>query len=365
MRYQLLATLLACTTALASFGANATEVEPYPDAAYNGDYVIEVLPNNVVDHSQPKCMVFDPALGNYGVSTYRWNNNTALCGLGSVAVHAVNKQAVWNITPVKHTDGRKAYVIRSRLNGRCLIRSNNGHDVAASLHMWNATNPALCGWGSQDALIDNGQAAWVLGEPGDEGGNLVTSIGALRHGIAYLSFASTNRGLRAGQTMLAVDHVFRLTRVPENCAHHALQPDIVRVCGVGDFSQPVRVEDSEYLQMRFEPWNATASSTDFYGNWQVYYVAIWPEDAHTYCSRLRTGSFSDWRMPTLVELRAMAAAFSNDELKALGWATGYRGHQTTDTFQDRGHTYFRSVRFFDDSEGREWDENPYPIACIR
>jgi hypothetical protein len=369
MRFQTLATMLACIAAFASLGANATETEPYQDAAYNGGYVIEVLPNNTVDHSQPKCMIFDAAQGAYGVRTHRWTTvPTGLCGLGHVTAHTENKQAVWDIAPVKHTDGRKAYVIRSRVNGQCLIRSNNGQDNSARLFSWNATNPALCGWGNEDALIDNGQAAWVLGDSTVVGENIVSSIGALRNGVAFLSFASNNNGLRAGQTMLAVDHEFRLTRVPENCTNHALQPDIMRVCGVGDFAQPVRVRDSAYLQMRFSPWNATASSENFYGNWNVEYMAIYPNDAHLYCSRLRTGNFSDWRMPTLAELRAMSAAFSNDALKASGWATGYRGHQTTDRFEYRGKTYFYSVRFYNGDVGEEWDAgdaNPYPISCIR
>lgn len=367
MRFQLLATALACTAALASFGAKANETEPYQDAAYNGSYVIEVLPNNTVDHSQPKCMIVDPAQGAYGVRTHRWTSiPTGLCGLGHITAHTENKQAVWDITPVQHTDGRKAYVIRSRFNGQCLIRSNNGQDNTARLFSWNATNPALCGWGNEDALIDNGQAAWVLGDSAVVGENLVSSIGALRNGIAYLSFASNNNGLRAGQTMLAVDHEFRLTRVPETCTSHALQPDIIRVCGVGDFSKPVTVRDSAYLNMDFAPWNATASTDNFYGDWSVHYMAIRDKAAApVYCSRLRTGNFSDWRLPTRAELRKLYAAFPNNKIRDFGWATGYRGHWTSDGYMKGDRYFFYSVRFFDGSEGQEWDANPYPISCIR
>ena len=375
MRFQLLATVLACTAALASFGANASKPALYQDAAYDGGYVIEVLPSHTLDQPNPQCMVFDHALGAYGVRAHRWSNNpTGLCGLGSLEAHAENKQAVWDITPVKHSDGRKAYVIRSRFNGQCLIRGNNGIDASARLFAWNATNPALCGWASEDALIDNEQAAWVFGESPVEGGNLVSGIGALRNGVAHLSFASANAGLRGTQAMLAVDHVFRLTRLPVACTTNSVQPtnarDFVRVCNVGDFSQPVKVSDAAYLDMPFSEWNATASSENFYGDWSVYYMAIYPRDAHTYCSRLRTGGFSDWRMPTLAELRKLYEAFPNNALKAFGWATGYRGHQTTDgytkgdpNYGDKYYVY--SVRFFDGSIGEEWDANPYPISCIR
>src|SRR5262245_21438973 len=121
MRYPLLATVLACTAALASFGAKASNPTPF-----DGGYVIEVLPNNTADHSKPACVVFDPALGDSGIRAHRWNSSaTALCGLGNLTVHATNKQAVWDIAPIQHTDGRKAYTIRSRYNGKCLIRSNN------------------------------------------------------------------------------------------------------------------------------------------------------------------------------------------------------------------------------------------------
>jgi hypothetical protein len=367
MRYQLLATALSCGAAFASFTAKA-QVGPYPDAAYNGGYVIEVLPNTTLDHPNPGCMIFNASQGAYGVGTHRWPN-AGLCGLGNLAAHAADKQAVWDIAPIKHTDGRKAYVIRSRVNGQCLIRSNNGHDVAPRTYMWNHTNPQWCGWGSQDALIDNGQAAWILGDTPNESANenLVAGMSVLRHGPANLTFSSIGTGVRAGQAMVVVDHMFRLTRLPEQCTTNGAvgTNEVVRVCGVGDFSQPVRFESAGYLQLPIYSWSQGPAYWMDFGD-MTEYAVVYQRDASKYCSRLRTGNFSDWRVPTRTELRALVAAFPSNGLRQFGWTTGYRGHQTTERYQRNNNWYFTSVRFYNAEEVEEHENGTsFPISCIR
>jgi hypothetical protein len=215
-------------------------------------------------------------------------------------------------------------------------------------------------------LIENGQAAWIFGESPVDGEPLVAGMSVLRHGPAYLSFASIDTGLRAGQAMVVVDQVFRLTRVPEPCAGNGAvgTNQIVRVCGVGEFSQPLRAQDAAYLQLDFAPWSERATGGIDYGD-GTYYSAFYPADAATHCSRLRTGNFSDWRMPTLVELRALYAAFPDNRLRQFGWTTGYRGHQTSDRFHAGGRWYFRSLHLFDGSVTDESEAEPYPISCIR
>ncbi|MCC8364280.1 hypothetical protein LK996_14485, partial [Lysobacter sp. A6] len=203
MRHPLL-TALACSAAFFSFGANA---KSGIDGTFNGTYVIEALPNNTLDHEKPKCMIFDATQGAYGIRLHR-GTYSGPCGEGHpyVAIAIATPERAWDIAPVKHSDGRTAHVIRNRANGQCLIRSNNGHDVAPRLFMWNASNPQWCGLSSANAVIENGQAAWVFGDSPTESGTLVSSMGVLRNGLGFLSFASRNVGLREDQAMIAVDN---------------------------------------------------------------------------------------------------------------------------------------------------------------
>jgi hypothetical protein len=365
MRFQLLATVLACTAAFATSGANASNPTPF-----DGGYVIEVLPNNTTDHSKPGCVIFDPALADSGIRTHRWGNSAAgLCGLGDLTSHASNKQAVWDITPVKHTDGRSAYVIRSRYNGKCLIRSNNGHNVVPSLYMWNNSNPQWCGFGSADAVIDNGQAAWVFGDtPEGAPETQVSSIAAMRNGLAFLSVASANTGLRSGQMMLSVDHVFRLSCMPETCVQHRHHQIIHNVHHTGNYkySRPVRVMDAAYLDVPHSVWTPTEGM----GNPNEQFVAILPAHAKLYCSRLRTGGFSDWRLPTPDELLPIRRPYNHKDNQLWtnhGWPTGELPYQTS-TYHNHGTLGLTIAGYpLYNNLGGNWYSvnNPYPIACVR
>jgi hypothetical protein len=224
----------------------------------------------------------------------------------------------------------------------------------------------LCGWDSEDALIDNGQAAWVFGASPDDG-NLAYGIAVLRNGLGYLSFASSNATLKESQAMIAVDHVFRFHRVPDPCPINGAvgSKEIIRVCGVGDFAQPVRVENANYLNVIFEAWSAT----DGYGmgDSSKQYMAVWPVDAYMYCYNLRTGSYDDWRLPTLDELRSLYNAFPDNQLLTkFGWTTGYRGHLTGSGYETPdGKRYFYTVVLHDGRVAAMLDTNPFPISCIR
>jgi hypothetical protein len=345
MRFHALVLALAGTTACASFGA----------AAYNGNYVIEVLPNGNYDPPHPKCMVYDAARGAYGVRL----DEGATCGAGFYGPQSAAKQATWTITPVKHTDGREALVLRNAANGQCLIRSNNGFDAMPRLHMWTSANPQWCGFGSANTLIENGQAAWVFGESPIESEELVSSMAVLRHGLGYLSFASNAGNVREGEAIVADTHVFRLKRVIEACStSHALQPDIIRVCGVGDFAQPLRMDEAGYLTVPHQAWYAAPGR----GHTSTAFVAVAGQDAEAYCRELRTGNFTDWRVPAPPHLNALYAAFPDNALYTkFGWSTGDHPHQTS--LQQLGDFY--GISLHNGAAHWYWAVPKYPVACVR
>jgi hypothetical protein len=104
------------------------------------------------------CMI----VGNNGQSAapslYSWVPVDYFCG-----VPAGNTQAAWDIYPVRSSTGQMAHVIKSRANGQCLIRANNGTAGRASFYLWQENaDEQFRGFPSADVLISNGQAAWDL-----------------------------------------------------------------------------------------------------------------------------------------------------------------------------------------------------------
>jgi len=131
-------------------------------------------------------------------SYYRWGGTGGpeTCGLGDAKTLYDNKQAVWRLQSVTSSDGVSAYIIRSRVNNKCLIRSNGGSADTASLHLFVQTaDTTWCGLNDANALIANGQAAWFLHEPvdGSRDGASFTQAGIkqLRTTFAYLGFDAT------------------------------------------------------------------------------------------------------------------------------------------------------------------------------
>lgn len=110
------------------------------------------------------CMIVSNLGRNAVPSLYSWGNDPgAWCGLsGYVDVVLQNAQAVWQVRSIHASNGKHAYVIKSHVNGRCLIRGRNGQASAPSLHLWTGLggDDAYCGFRSADELIANGQAAW-------------------------------------------------------------------------------------------------------------------------------------------------------------------------------------------------------------
>jgi len=130
-------------------------------------------------------------------SFYRWEGNGApeTCGVGDDDALVAHGQAVWDIHPITDRNGVTAHAIRSRVNGKCLIRSNNGNNAAPSLYVWgNNTDMTWCGLPDADTFIANGQAAWYFDTPASQPGpEIVTTAGLkqIRPRFAFLGFKPT------------------------------------------------------------------------------------------------------------------------------------------------------------------------------
>lgn len=132
------------------------------------------------------CMIIGNSGASASPSLYRWPVGGAHCGLN--IPHA---QATWDIYPI--VSGQTVrHVIKSRVNGKCLIRAGNGRDINPSLYLWpEYADKHFCGLPDANALIINGQAAWdftgleaKVSEVGD-----VVYAGSIRLGGAALIFS--------------------------------------------------------------------------------------------------------------------------------------------------------------------------------
>lgn len=359
MSPKLLALAIAAAAALSTPFAARAQVDS--DQDFSGAYIIEALPVDGTTNASPKCMTLDTARAPYGVHVARWGGG-GLCGIGDPAANLAARRTVWNISTITHTDGRKAYTIRSLENGECLIRGHNAKDLQPTTNLWGPSN-AHCGFPTPDAAIENGQATWLFDEEPTIGGTQVTSLRTPRNGPAFLSFASMEGNLAAGSALLNIDHGFRFVRIPDSCTTSgAMAPDRLRVCGVGEFAQPMRVEDAGNLGLPFDSWNATAGMG--MGDLDKHYVAVASTDAQAYCNRLRTGSYNDWRVPTGAELLALYNAFPNNELQTrFGWSSGVRPHQSLDVRAADGRIL--AVQMYNGNAYWERATSPFPVACVR
>jgi hypothetical protein len=170
--------LLAATLGIAG-QAHASE------RLLDGLYVVEVYHHPPGLNSPPPkfggCMI----TGNNGhasvPSLFYWSGNFhgwGQCGLSdSRAVVLQNAQAVWRVYTVVGTDGQSAYVIKSHVNGRCLVRGENGHAKSPNLYLWTGLggDDKFCGLRSADELLRNGQAAWTL--TFDDGTDMTGGVG--------------------------------------------------------------------------------------------------------------------------------------------------------------------------------------------
>lgn len=121
-------------------------------AELSGGFVLEAVPLDGGPYPVKRsCLTVRinhsrPALQHFG--------DEGLCGLDSPGPIAA---MVWDIIPVESSDGRKAHILRSRANGKCLVRGKK-HPV---LQLWgDPADNRWCGLASADALLDDGRAAW-------------------------------------------------------------------------------------------------------------------------------------------------------------------------------------------------------------
>jgi hypothetical protein len=97
--------------------------------------------------------------GNAGKSTvpslYKWSGSGHYCNLD-----VASPQALWRIYPVTF-NGVVRHVIKSTIDGKCLVRGNSGQAAQASLFLWPGNSDTrLCGLKTAADFIHNGQAAW-------------------------------------------------------------------------------------------------------------------------------------------------------------------------------------------------------------
>lgn len=155
------------TLALAAASGLAAPVaaQTIPD----GQYVIQarILDGSRWGYQVGGCMIIGNNGRNAVPSMYHWWNTAGPSYCGLTPFHQVivqNAQSVWNVSSIRASNGKQAYVLRSQVNGSCLIRSGNGYATSPSLHMWTELGgpSRFCGFASADALIANGQAAWSI-----------------------------------------------------------------------------------------------------------------------------------------------------------------------------------------------------------
>ena len=188
----------------------ATAVAPQsaaPPGELSGAFVLEAVPLDGSPYpARRSCLTARmnrtrPALENFG--------GEGICGLDSAGPIIA---LVWDIVPVVASDGRKAHILRSRANGKCLVRGKEhpvlqpGNDAAA--------NP-WCGLASADALLDDGQAAWQFDDITVEH-SASRHIGALRIEMETTLFMTFERGAEGSAEFAEqpdVATMFRLTPV--------------------------------------------------------------------------------------------------------------------------------------------------------
>jgi hypothetical protein len=168
--------------------------------------------------------------------------------------------------------------------------------------------------------------------------------------------------------MLSVDHVFRLSCMPETCTqprHHQIVQAIT-VSSNWHYSRPVRVMDAAYLDLPYTVW----TPTDGRGNTREQYVAVLPQHAQLYCSRLRTGGHSDWRVPDYNQadrLRWPSSHNRNQLWTRFGWPTGDLPYQSSlQRHFDSIGTSIAGNLMYNDAAGTWYPYgNPYPLSCVR
>ena len=72
---------------------------------------------------------------------------------------------LWDVQAIRNPSGypQWVHVIRNRVDGKCLIRGDNGTSGWTITYLWSdSADKTYCGFVSAQALVANGQATWDL-----------------------------------------------------------------------------------------------------------------------------------------------------------------------------------------------------------
>lgn len=186
-------------TGIANAPATVVAAQAMATGAERLDGAFTLVARPLAAASGGSCMI----VGNNGQSPrpelYDWQTGGAArhCGFQDADTVVANAQGAWDIRPITTSQGLVAHVIRSRVNGQCLIRKDNGYADHFSLHLWTelGADRTYCGWPSADALVANGQAAWYFDAPTratvDGTSTLTMGLQTIRPGFGFLGFTGT------------------------------------------------------------------------------------------------------------------------------------------------------------------------------
>jgi hypothetical protein len=124
----------------------------------NGTFEIDVWFQSSQGLAVAGCVIVGDSGRDSVPSLFHWRQGTQNCGhLGP------NPQAQWDIYPI--VEGLTVrHVIKSRVNGLCLIRGSGGEGRHPILYVWSndPDKQRLCGFDNVHDFMSNGQAAWDM-----------------------------------------------------------------------------------------------------------------------------------------------------------------------------------------------------------
>jgi hypothetical protein len=144
-------------------GGSGPMASPAMADIIQGPYVIEATFPRAPSHylyDYIGCLVAGKDGESETPSLYDWGVGPNLCNQPD---GPISKTAIWDIYMLTSPapERKSAYVIRSRVNGKCLIRGSSGTASNVTLYRWpSSSDTRFCGHPSVGALIANGQAAW-------------------------------------------------------------------------------------------------------------------------------------------------------------------------------------------------------------
>lgn len=136
-------------------------------------WVVPALPSQpfqsvIYSATNNKCLIFGGNGYNIYPERYLWGagTNPVNCGFDNKQDLINNRQAIWKFTQIQ---GNK-YTISNSSRGleECLIFGGNGNNAYPERYLWGSgTNPSNCGFSTQQELLDNKQAIWIVDKVGE------------------------------------------------------------------------------------------------------------------------------------------------------------------------------------------------------